>query len=69
MRQLESEHMKITMKNSLPVIDYCRGPFTAEPTQRCPTGAIVWLDKEAGLVKGHAASKIVRKGEIHDAAS
>lgn len=60
---------QITMQNSLPVIDYHKGPSSAEPTQRCPTGAIVWLDKEAGPVKGHAARKIVRKEEIHDAAS
>ena len=60
---------QIAMKNSLPVIDYCQAPFTAEPTQGCPTGAIVWLDKDAGAVKGRAARKIVRKGEMHDASS
>jgi RnfABCDGE-type electron transport complex B subunit len=60
---------QIAMKNSLPVIDYCKAPLTAEPTQRCPTGAIVWLDKDAGAVKGQAARKIVRKGELHDASS
>lgn len=57
---------QITMKNSLPVIDYRKGPLTAEPTQRCPTGAIVWLDKKAGALKGQAARKIVRRGEVHD---
>jgi Na+-translocating ferredoxin:NAD+ oxidoreductase subunit B len=60
---------QITMRNNLPVIDYRNGPFTAEPTQRCPTGAIVWLDKDAGPVKGRAARKIVRKGELHDKTS
>jgi RnfABCDGE-type electron transport complex B subunit len=60
---------QITMKNSLPVIDYRKGPLTAAPTQRCPTGAIVWLDKDLGVVKGQAARKIVRKGEMHDASS
>ena len=60
---------QITMQNSLPVIDYRKGPLTAEPTQRCPTGAIVWLDKDLGPVKGRAAKKVVRKGEVHDAAS
>lgn len=60
---------QITMNNSLPVIDYRKGPLTAEPTQRCPTGAIVWLDKEAGAVKGHAARKIVRRGEVHEGTS
>jgi electron transport complex protein RnfB len=60
---------QIAMKNCLPVIDYCKAPLTAEPTQRCPTGAIVWLDKDAGARKGQAARKIVRKGEIRDASS
>ncbi len=60
---------QITMKHSLPVIDYDRGVLTARPTERCPTGAIVWLDKDAGPQKGQAARKIIRKGELPDAAS
>lgn len=60
---------QIKMENNLPVIDYCKGPFTAEPTERCPTGAIVWLDKEAGPIKGRAAKRIIRTGEIHDTTS
>ncbi len=60
---------QIEMKNSLPVIDYRKGPLTAAPTQRCPTGAIVWLDKDVGTVKGQAARKIVRQGEMHDTSS
>jgi electron transport complex protein RnfB len=57
----------IEMKSGLPVIDYGRGPLTATPTERCPTGAIVWLDKTAGPVKGHAAKRVFRQDEIHDA--
>jgi len=60
---------QITMENSLPVIDYRKGPFTSAPTQRCPTGAIVWLDPNSGAVKGQAARKVVRQGEVHDANS
>ncbi len=52
----------ITMKNNLPVIDYGRDHRTREPIQRCPTGAIVWLDAERGAIKGPAARKIVRQG-------
>ncbi|TWU31579.1 (Fe-S)-binding protein [Novipirellula artificiosorum] len=58
---------QIEMKNSLPVIDYSKGPLTDMPTQRCPTGAIVWLDKEQGPIKGQAAKKVIRRGEIHRA--
>ncbi|MGF1469132.1 MAG: RnfABCDGE type electron transport complex subunit B [Sandaracinaceae bacterium] len=52
----------ITMKHNLPVIDYDRGRLTQAPIERCPTGAIVWLDPDAGAVKGPAAKKIIRKG-------
>ena len=65
---MEAPH-QITMTNSLPVIDYRKGPFTAAPTQRCPTGAIVWLDEKDGAMKGQAAKKIVRKGGVHDTTS
>lgn len=60
---------QIEMQRSLPVIDYRRGPLTAAPTQRCPTGAIVWIDKDKGPVKGEAAHKVVRVDKMHDAAS
>ena len=60
---------QITMQNSLPVIDYRIGPLNAGPTERCPTGAIVWLDKDAGPVKGHAARKIIRKAAIKEGVS
>jgi Na+-translocating ferredoxin:NAD+ oxidoreductase RNF subunit RnfB len=57
----------ITMENSLPVIDYERKHDTKEPIQRCPTGAIVWIDPVAGPIKGPAAKKIIRKGSLRDA--
>jgi len=57
----------IQMQQNLPVIDYSRSHQTREPIQRCPTGAIVWLDPRAGAVKGPAARKIVRKEAIRDA--
>ncbi len=60
---------QIVMINSLPVIDYRQGPLGSGPTQRCPTGAIVWLDKQAGAVKGQAARKIVRTSQVQDASS
>ena len=52
----------ITMKGNLPVIDYSRQHQTKVPIQRCPTGAIVWLDAQEGPVKGPDAHKIIRKG-------
>jgi hypothetical protein len=55
------------MENNLPVVDYDRNHATREPIQRCPTGAIVWLDSQRGAVKGAAAKKIIRKGVLPDA--
>ena len=57
----------IAMQDNLPVIDYERNHKTQEPIQRCPTGAIVWIDPKAGIVKGPAAKKIIRKGARMDA--
>ncbi len=57
----------ITMENNLPVIDYAGAHGTRVPIERCPTGAIAWIDPELGLVKGAAARTVVRKGERADA--
>jgi RnfABCDGE-type electron transport complex B subunit len=59
----------IAMENNLPVIDYSRQHETQVPAQRCPTGAIVWMDPVRGAVKGPAAKKIIRRGALRDAAS
>lgn len=60
---------QIEMRHNLPAIDYAKGLLTQAPIQRCPTGAIVWLDEVRGAVKGPAARKIVRKGALQDAPS
>ncbi len=52
----------ITMQNNLPVIDYTRAHQQRQAIDRCPTGAIVWLDSEDGPRKGPAARKVVRRG-------
>ena len=57
----------IEMKNGLPVIDYAQQHSTKIPIERCPTGAIVWIDEYRGPVKGPSARKIIRKGVRPDA--
>lgn len=54
----------ITMKYNLPVINYSANHHTQVPIQRCPTGAIVWLDEKQGPIKGAEAKKIIRKGKL-----
>lgn len=56
----------ITMRDNLPVIDYGRNHQTKVPIQRCPTGAIVWIEPETGAVKGPSAKKIIRMGALRD---
>ncbi len=51
----------ITMEYNLPVVHYGKAALNDQPIQRCPTGAIVWLDDEQGAIKGREAAKIVRK--------
>jgi Na+-translocating ferredoxin:NAD+ oxidoreductase RNF subunit RnfB len=59
----------IEMQDNLPVIDYDRKHDVRDPIQRCPTGSIVWIDPEAGAIKGAAARKVLRKGPLRDAAT
>ncbi len=51
----------IAMKNNLPVVDYRKNHLASKMAiERCPTGAIVWL--EGGeVLKGASAKKIIRK--------
>ena len=53
----------IIMVNNLPVINYSLNHKTQDPIQRCPTGAIVWLDQKLGTIKGRESKSIIRKGE------
>jgi electron transport complex protein RnfB len=57
----------IAMRHNLPEIDYTKPHDTREPIQRCPTGAIVWIDPLTGPVKGPQAKKVIRRGSLQDA--
>ncbi|GMV94622.1 MAG: ferredoxin [Candidatus Hydrogenedentota bacterium] len=55
----------IAIQNNLAVVDYSRnGLASQDAIQRCPTGAIVWLDENEGTIKGAAARKITRKSAL-----
>jgi Na+-translocating ferredoxin:NAD+ oxidoreductase RNF subunit RnfB len=56
----------IAMQDNLPVIDYDRNHETQKPIQRCPTGAIVWIDSRSGPQKGHDARKVIRREALRD---
>jgi electron transport complex protein RnfB len=57
----------ITMEKNLAVVDYRGRHARPEAIERCPTGAIVWLDAEAGVRKGAAARRVIRRAALHDA--
>lgn len=57
----------VRMEANLPVVDYERDHDTQTPIQRCPTGAIIWIDAEAGPVRGSSAKKVIRRGALRDA--
>lgn len=51
----------ITMKNNLATVDYTKNALASKlPIQRCPTGAIVWLQDHT-IEKGAAAKRIIRQ--------
>ena len=55
----------INIVDYLAVIDYSRNQeATQKPIQRCPTGAIVWVDKKSGPIRGLEAKKITRRSPL-----
>jgi len=55
----------IRIENQLAVIDYSRNQIaTRAPIERCPTGAIVWMDAVKGSMKGLEAKKITRSSAL-----
>lgn len=53
----------IEMIDNLPVIDYAQKHNIQKPIERCPTGAIVWVEKGEQMIKGDESKKVVRQGE------
>ena len=51
----------ITIQDNLAIIDYEKNGLASKvATERCPTGAIVWLD-DKGMIKGSQAKRIIRR--------
>lgn len=54
----------INMVSNLPRINPNKANLNQVPIQRCPTGAIVWLDKDNGPIKGPDATIITRRSPL-----
>lgn len=52
----------IQIQENLATIDYTKNALASRVAiERCPTGAIVWLEEDGRVVKGRDARKVVRK--------
>ncbi|HEX5338292.1 MAG TPA: Fe-S cluster protein, partial [Gallionella sp.] len=50
----------ISLEHNLAVIDYAKNEKASrQAIERCPTGAIVWIEGDR-IIKGKAAKKIIR---------
>lgn len=55
----------IEIRNNLASIDYGKNALASKVAiERCPTGAIVWLEQDGTVVKGRDARRVVRKGAL-----
>lgn len=54
----------ITMVNNLPLLQYVKGNRNRNAIERCPTGAIVWIDSDGMVSKGAAAKKTIRHSAL-----
>jgi Fe-S-cluster-containing hydrogenase component 2 len=55
----------IEIRDNLATVDYGKNSLASTVAiERCPTGAIVWLESDGTVVKGRDARKVVRKGAL-----
>ncbi len=60
----------VRMEHNLPRVDYAAHPGEATgraAIERCPTGAIVWVDETLGDIKGGQAARVVRQSARREA--
>lgn len=61
---VDAPQRHIQMHDNLPVIDYSRSLAGREAIERCPTGAIVWVEPNGKIVKGDEAPRILRESPL-----
>ncbi len=55
----------IEIKDNLAVIDYTKNALASHVAiERCPTGAILWLEMDGSVTKGRDAKKVIRKADL-----
>jgi electron transport complex protein RnfB len=58
---MDAPDQLIHMQDNLPVVNYTKPHHTQAPIERCPTGAIVWLQADGAVTKGREAKHIIRQ--------
>ncbi len=62
---MDAPNGMVSITNNLAHVDYRKWrPDCKVAIERCPTGAIVWLDKDLGPIKGVKAKRITRKSPL-----
>jgi hypothetical protein len=62
---VDSPEGLITIHDNLAVIDYSKNRLASRVAiERCPTGAIVWRNRDGNVVKGRDAKKVIRKAAL-----
>ncbi|MFO7975462.1 MAG: RnfABCDGE type electron transport complex subunit B [Candidatus Hydrogenedentota bacterium] len=62
---MDAPNNMISIVNNLARVDYSKWrPDSKVAIERCPTGAIVWLDRDVGPVKGTQARRVTRKSSL-----
>ena len=54
----------VRIENNLAVVDYAVGNAPKAAIERCPTGAIVWIDDAGQYMKGDAAKPVARRSSL-----
>jgi hypothetical protein len=54
----------LSMANNLPQVDASRPARERHAIERCPTGAILWVDADGRATRGTAAKAVIRQGAL-----
>jgi hypothetical protein len=54
----------IVMKNNLPMVNDTIATQPRDAIQRCPTGAIVWMETDGKIILGKDSKTIVRDAPL-----
>jgi len=58
---MDAANNAVMMQNNLPVIDYSKAIPDAVAIQRCPTGAIVWIESDGTVIEGRESKAVIRQ--------